>query len=164
MARLTKRAVDAAETGSVAAFIWDDEVKGFGLRIAPGGTKKYVLSYRAGRGRNAPQHRITIGKHGSPWTPDLARRELLRLLGIIATGADPAADRMAEARAMTLAVLCELYLAEGAGHKKPTTLKADRGRITNHIVPLLGKLRVDRITRTDVERMVRDVTVGRSVW
>jgi integrase len=162
MAKLTKRVVDAAEAGSAAAFIWDDEVKGFGLRIAPGGTKSYVLNYRAGRGRNAPQHRITIGKHGSPWTPELARREALRLLGSIAAGADPAATRKAEARTMTLAALIELYLAEGGGHKKPATLKADRGRIKNHIVPLLGKLGIDRITRADVERMVRDVTAGRT--
>lgn len=87
--------------GSVAAFIWDDEVKGFGLRVAPGGTKSYVLSYRAGRGRNAPQRRLTIGKHGSPWTPELARRQARRLLGAIAAGDDPLEDRKAEARTMT---------------------------------------------------------------
>src|SRR5262245_48949175 len=107
MAKLTKRVVDTAQAGSVAVFIWDDEIKGFGLRVAPGGTKSYVLSYRAGRGRNAPQRRITIGKHGSPWTPELARREARRLLGTIAAGDDPAAARKAEARTMTLAALTE---------------------------------------------------------
>jgi integrase len=162
MAKLTKRVVDGAEAGASAAILWDDEVKGFGLRVSPGGSKSYVLNYRAGRGRNAPQHRITIGKHDSPWTPDLARREALRLLGTIAAGDDPAAARKAEARTITLAALCELYSAEGAGHKKPTTLKHDRGRIKNHIVPLLGGLRIDRIARADVERMLRDVTAGRT--
>jgi hypothetical protein len=44
MAKLTKRVVDAAEAASAAVFIWDDEIKGFGLRIAPGGTKSYVLN------------------------------------------------------------------------------------------------------------------------
>jgi integrase len=162
MAKLTKRVVDAASAGASAAVLWDDEVKGFGLRVSPGGTKSYILNYRAGRGRNAPQRRITIGKHGSPWAPDMARREALRLLGAIAAGVDPAAARKAEARTMTLSTLCELYLAEGTGHKKPTTLKADRGRIKNHIVPLLGKLRIDRISRADIERMMRDVTAGRT--
>jgi integrase len=162
MAKLTKRVVDAAATGASAAILWDDEVKGFGLRVSPGGSKSYVLNYRAGRGRSAPQHRITIGKHGSPWTPELARREALRLLGTIAAGENPAAARWAEARTMTLATLCDLYLAEGVGHKKPTTLKSDRGRIKNHIVPLLGGLSIDRITRADVERMLRDVTAGRT--
>jgi plasmid stabilization system protein ParE len=91
MARLTKRVVDAAEAGSAAVFIWDDEIKGFGLRIAPGGTKSYVLNYRAGHGRKALQRRITIGKHGSPWTPEQARQEARRLLGTVAAGDDPAA-------------------------------------------------------------------------
>jgi integrase len=162
MAKLTKRVVDAAAADASAAILWDDEVKGFGLRVSPGGSKSYILNYRAGRSRNAPQHRITIGKHGSPWTPELARREARRLLGTIAAGDDPAAARKAEARTMTLAALTELYLAEGVGHKKPATLKADRGRIKNHIVPLLGKVRIDHITRADVERMVRDVTAGRT--
>jgi hypothetical protein len=63
-----------------------------------------------------------------------------RLLGTIAAGDNPAATRKAEARTMTLDALCKLYLAEGVAHKKPTTLRSDRGRIKNHIVPLLGKL------------------------
>lgn len=158
MAKLTKRVVDAAETPGI---IWDDELRGFGLRTFSGGAKSYVLSYRAGRGRNAPQHRITIGQHGA-LTPDQARREAKRLLGSIASGSDPAEARKAEARQMTLAALCDLYLAEGCGHKKPATIKADRARVRNHIVPTLGKLRIDRITRADVERMVRDVTAGKT--
>jgi hypothetical protein len=63
---------------------------------------------------------------------------------------------------MTLAALCDLYLAEGTAHQKPTTLKSYDGRIRNHIVPLLGGLRIDRITRSDVERMLRDVAAGRT--
>jgi len=50
--------------------------------------------------------------------PELARREAPRLLGAIAAGDDPLVDRKAEARTMTLAALCELYLAEGVGYKK----------------------------------------------
>ena len=95
-------------------------------------------------------------------TPELTRREAKRLLGAIASGEDPAAHRKAEARAMTLAALCDLYLVEGASHEKPLTLKAHRGQIKNHIVPLLGSLRIDRIARVDVERMVREVTAGRT--
>jgi integrase len=154
--------VDATEARAGTVIVWDSEVKGFGLRVTAGGTKAYIAKYRAGRGRNAPQRRLTIGKHGSPWTPELARREALRLLGEVAKGSDPAEARRAEARQMTLAALCDLYLAEGTAHKKPATLKADRGRIKNHIARTLGKLRIDQITRADVERMVRDVTAGRT--
>jgi hypothetical protein len=65
--------------------------------VSRGGSKSYVLKYRAGRGRNAPQYRITIGKHGLPWTPEQARREALRLLGTIAAGDNPAAAAMPSA-------------------------------------------------------------------
>lgn len=160
--RITKRVVDAAHAGESAAILWDDEVKGFGLRITPSGVKSYVLNYRAGRGRNAPARRITIGKHGSPWTPESARREAMRLLGEIAAGLDPSEARKTAARAITLSALCDLYLTEGVAHKKPATLKSDEGRIRNHILPLLGRLRIDKIDRTDVERMARDVTAGRT--
>ena len=37
--------------------LWDGDVKGFALRITPGGAKSFILDYRA-EGR---QRRITIG-------------------------------------------------------------------------------------------------------
>ena len=65
----------------------------------------------------------------------------------------PAAIRQRRARksakALTFSELIDLYLAEGVGHKKASTLKADRGRIEHHLRPLLGKLRADRIGRAD---------------
>jgi hypothetical protein len=34
----------------------------------------------------------SIGRHGAPWTPDTARKEAQRLLGILVTGIDPCAQ------------------------------------------------------------------------
>ncbi len=160
--RLTKRVVDAAGPGASMAVIWDAEVKGFGLRVTPNGAKSYVLNYRAGRGRNAPTRRITIGKHGSPWTPEMARKEALRLLAEIAKGEDPIEERKAASRMMTFGELAGLYLAEGVGHKKPLTLRSDRTRIERHLKPLLGAKRIDAVARLDVERMQRDVVAGKT--
>jgi Arm DNA-binding domain len=115
--------------------LWDQEVRGFGIRARSGGVKTYILQYRAGTGRGAPLRKLTIGKHGSPWTPDMARTEAKRLLELIAAGEDPAERRAAERKALTVSELCDLYVAEGATHKKPSTLKTDRGRIANHIKP-----------------------------
>jgi integrase len=142
--------------------LWDQEVRGFGIRARTGGAKTYILHYRARTGRGVPLRKLTIGKHGSPWTPDLARTEAKRLLGLIASGEDPAERRASERKALTLAELCDLYLAEGVSHKKPSTLKADLGRIVHHIKPLLGRLRVDKIARADIERILRDVKAGKT--
>jgi integrase len=161
--KITKRAVDAlAPNHGTEVVLWDQEVRGFGIRIRVGGAKTYILQYRAGTGRGAPLRKLTIGKHGSPWTPDKARTEAKRLLGLIASGEDPAEYRATERTALTLAELCDLYFAEGAAHKKPSTLKADLGRIVHHIKPLLGRVRVDKVTRADIERILIDVKGGKT--
>ena len=161
--KITKRAVDAlAPKRGAEVALWDQEVRGFGIRARVGGAKTYILHYRAGTGRGAPLRKLTIGKHGSPWTPDMARTEAKRLLGLIASGEDPAERRATERKTLTLAELCDLYLAEGATHKKPSTLKADLGRIVHHIKPLLGRMRVDKVARADIERLLTDVKAGKT--
>ena len=161
--KITKRAVDSLAAASRAeAVLWDAEVKGFGIRARKGGGKSYILHYRLGSGRGAPLRKLTIGKHGSPWTAETARAEAKRLLAEVAAGRDPATARQEDRKALTLDELIDLYLAEGVGHKKPSTLKADRGRIEHHLRPLLGKLRADRIIRADVERMRNAVAAGKT--
>jgi integrase len=156
--KITKRAVDALVAKTRAeAVLWDDEIRGFGIRVRSGGAKTYILQYRAGTGRRAPLRKLTIGKHGSPWTPSTARTEAKRLLGLVASGEDPANRRMEECKTLTVADLCDLYLSEGVAHKKASTLRADRGRIVHHIKPLLGQKRVDKIRREDIERMLVEV-------
>lgn len=170
---LTKRAVDSAKaiTGG-DVYLFDDEVKGFGLRVKPSGIKSFIFSYRVGHGRAASKSRVVIGRLGSPWTVETARREAKRLAGIAATGKDPAAARKADESAKTtVAELCAEYLAEvEAGRvltkvnvpKAASTLATDRGRINRHIVPLIGRKRVQDLTKTDVERLLRDIAAGKT--
>jgi integrase len=151
--KITKRAVDGLAPTSPETTLWDTEVKGFGVRARVAGGKSYILHYRAGAGRGAALRKLTIGKHGSPWTPEMARAEAKRLLAEVAAGRDPATARQEERNALSFGELIDLYLAEGAGHKKVSTLKVDRGRIEHHLRPLLEKLRADRVGRTEIERM-----------
>jgi integrase len=161
--KITKRAVDAlAPAGGAETVLWDTEVKGFGVRARAAGGKSYILHYRAGAGRGGALRKVTIGKHGSPWTPEMARTEAKRLLAEVAAGRDPATARQQERNAPTFGELIDLYLAEGTGHKKALTLKADRGRIEHHLRPLLGKLRPDRIGRAEIEHMRNAVTAGKT--
>src|SRR5215469_10796803 len=101
--KITKRSVDAVKLAADGAetVLWDTELKGFGARIQRGGGKSYILHYRAGTGRGAPLRKLTVGRHGSPWTPEMARCEVRRLLGLVARGADPAADKVARRQAPT---------------------------------------------------------------
>lgn len=130
------------------ATLWDGELPGFGVRCQRR-AKSYVLKYRA-RGR---QRFVTIGKHGAPWTPEMARREARRLLGHVAAGADPAAQRDAYKAELTLAEMAARYLGERAAHRKPNSNAADRRLLDKRILPALGEQRVSTLTMAEVARL-----------
>src|SRR6516225_7741390 len=142
--------------------VWDAAVPGFGARRQNGKAVAYVLKYRTAEGR---QRWLTIGRHGAPWTPETARQESRRILGEVAKGADPAAEKRARRNAATVAELCDTYLADAeAGRlltrgkpKKASTLAIDKGRIERHIKPLLGRMAVAAAQREDVERFMHAV-------
>src|SRR6266700_3719392 len=154
--KITKRSFDALNltAGGAEAVLWDTELKGFGVRVQRGGAKSYVLHYRVGTGRGAPLRKLTIGRHGSPWTPETARKEAKTLLGMIEDGADPAADKMARREAPTIAELAERFLAEHADAKRKGSTAAEYRRLLDKIIlPALGKRKVADVTRADVTKL-----------
>ena len=160
--RISLVTVKAAKPEEKDYFLWDGELKGFGLKVCKGGRKVYVCKYRAGSGRSAPSRRMTIGAHGSPWTPDAARKEAARLLGRVAQGEDPARDKQDAKAVISVTELCDRYLEAGVATKKASTLSTDRGRIERHIKPLLGKMRITDVTRADVAQFLQDVAAGKT--
>jgi Arm DNA-binding domain len=148
--------------------VWDATVTGFGARRQKGSAVAYILFYRAREGR---QRLFTIGRHGSPWTPDAARTEAHRLLGLVVGGADPADAKHRTRKATTVTELCDLYFADAESgrlitrrgtSKKPDTILTDRGRIERHIKPLLGRQPVASITRDDIRAFMHHVAEGKT--
>ncbi len=165
MARtLTDARVKALATREKEYVAWCEGDRGFGVRVwpasakSPEGRKVFVVMYRV-RGSGGPVKRVTIGAFPSTSTED-ARKEARRILAKAALGEDVAAERATGRAALTVAELCDEYLREGCGHKKASTISVDRGRIARHILPLLGKRRVDQIKKADVAKFVRDVANG----
>ncbi|XYD11977.1 tyrosine-type recombinase/integrase (plasmid) [Methylobacterium sp. NMS12] len=166
MPKLSKRVVEAAEPQGRDYFLWCDELPGFGVRIFASGRRSYLVQYRA----NGRSRRFTIGLHCA-LTADEARREAKGLLGQVAKGEDPAEERATRRGSMTVAELCDAYLAaadkglimgKGGQAKKASTLYVDKGRIERHIKPLLGRRLVAELTTPDVQRFVRDVQAGKT--
>jgi integrase len=154
--KITKRSVDALKPadGGAEAVLWDTEVKGFGVRVQRGGSKSYILHYRGGIGRGATLRKLTIGRHGSPWTAEMARAEAKRLLGMVEGGADPAADRIARKEAPTVADLAERFLAEHADAKRKASTALEYRRLLDRIIlPALGGRKVMDVTRHDTAKL-----------
>jgi integrase len=169
--KLTKRVVDGLGSEAKAYVVYDTELKGFGVRVAPSGSKTWQVEYRpypGGRGVN--KTRMSIGST-SALAPDEARKKAKVLLSAAAQGSHPAQERTASRREMKMAGLVDLYAKEGCfvlrgirqgQPMKPATKAYTIARLRHHVVSLLGTKRVSEITSTDVERMVRDIAAGKT--
>jgi integrase len=147
-ARIGLRDVAALGPGEI---VWDGTLPGFAARRQKSEAVSYLLKYRTADGA---QRWHTIGRHGAPWTPETARAEARRLLGLVASGADPAGDRAAWREAPTVADVAARFLAEHAEAKrKPRTAREYRRLIENVILPALGRKRIADVTRADVARL-----------
>ena len=166
--KLTKRAIDALKSNPRRdLFLWDDEVRGFGLRMKPSGVISFIIQYRNSSGDS---RRMTLGKYGV-LTPEEARKMAKQTLAEAARGGDPAEKRAQQRDAVTVRELCRDYLVSAESGlvlgkrnrpKKPSTLYIDRGRIERHILPLLGNRRVRDLTTPDIVRFMRDITTGKT--
>jgi hypothetical protein len=101
MPKITKRLVDGLGPDDAGRIVRDDELAGFAVRRNADGSKTYLVEYRAGRGRGFPTRRMTLGKHGA-LTPDEARQRAKQLLAQVAHGDDPAAQRTARKKELTV--------------------------------------------------------------
>ena len=110
MAKITKRTVDEAKPAAGVVLLRDDELRGLGLKVTPAGVKTYFLEYRLPGGRGAAKGRITIGKHGSPWTAETARRKALSLLAMVRNGVNPMLAKR-EARHAATSLAFDAYAA-----------------------------------------------------
>ena len=157
--KLTKRAVEAAKPLTKDLILWDTELKGFGCKVTPNGRKVYFLYYRTASGQ---QRRPTIGVHGAI-EADKARALARQWLADVAQGKDPSAERKASREAETVEELAQRYLAEYAAHyKKGASAEKDRANLENHILPLLGRKKVQDVTRADIERAKHGIRIGQT--
>lgn len=159
LAKLNKRAVDsltAPKTGQ--SFLWDTEIKGFGVRVGPSGTKTFVIQYMNDESR---LRRMKIGRFGV-MTVEQARELAKIQLGKVAAGEDPAEESRRVRKDLNVSEMCEWYLTEArAGRKlgrqnrpiKQSSLDMDESRIRTHIIPLMGKRLVRKLMIADVEAM-----------
>ena len=167
MAKILKRTVDALQSRADRdVFVWDSELRGFGVRVKPSGVKTFLIQYRNAEGRT---RRLVLGRYGA-LTPEIAREIARKRLTKVAEGEDPSADRHAIRGGMTVSEVCDWYLAEAESGRilgrnrrpiKASTLHMDRSRIETHIKPLLGSRMVRGLTLHDIEGMQADIAAGK---
>ena len=116
--KLNRTTIDSLEPPKAGyKLVWDSELPNFGIRITAGGSRSYIVQRRV----NGKERRLTIGK-SAVLTPEQARNQARKLLGQIAEGKDPIAERAtSKAQAVTLKEAFEAYL-EARHNLKPNTI------------------------------------------
>ena len=149
MPKLTKRSVESFEVREASYFEWDTEIKGFGCRIMPSGTKTYQVQYRKG-GRT---RRASIGRHGNI-TADQARNRAKEIMGELSKGANPVEEIAQHRRSPNVSALCERFFEEHAIERcKPTTQGEYRRAIDLFINPAIGSFKIVDVERKDIAEL-----------
>lgn len=147
MPKITKSLIDKTGPQDKDVLLWDDEVKGFGVRIQPSGSKTYLVRYRL---QDGTQRKQKLGRT-SDFPPDKARELARKVFTQVAEGKDPLKDRKKDVDAPTLADLEERYHREHAiPFKKESSQRTDKINWRLYIQPALGKKRVKDVNRADI--------------
>lgn len=160
MPRITKTLIASSKPAEKRYFVWDDQPPGFGLAVQPTGAKSYVFQYRTPQGRT---RRMTIGAVNA-MTPDGARKRANVLSAKVKNeGQDPLAEKQAAREEMTIGEMFDAYLeSEAFKEKSRTTQSTDKGRIENHLRPLLGKKFARKLSIEEVKKARREIIAGKT--
>jgi integrase len=106
--KLTKKVVEGLPLpDSGQRFVWDDDVKGFGIRLTPT-TRAYIVQGRV----SGVNRRVTLGLLGVI-TLQEARKKATHELSSMLAGVDPVVEKKrAEAFSLTLRELAEKYIKD----------------------------------------------------
>ena len=165
---ITQRVIELLPTPQAGQkFLWDSDLKGFGVRVGTSGVKSYVVQYRSPDGR---LRRMAFARCNLFDVED-ARQHARTLLAKATLGIDPADEKNEARRNGSVAEVCDWYLTEAESQRlvgrrrrpiKASTLRMDRSRIERHIKPLLGTRYVKSLRLADIENMQADIAAGKS--
>jgi integrase len=152
LGKITKTAVERLQPGG--DWLWDSVVKGFGARRQIDGVFYYL------RYRYAGSQRIkSIGRHGSPYTPDTARMKAREKLGKLASGADPFAAETVVVAAETFGAEVKRYLERRRAAMKPRSFMEIERHLTHHAKPL-HRSRLGEIDRRAIAVLLAEIEEG----
>ncbi|MDG1128810.1 MAG: site-specific integrase [Paracoccaceae bacterium] len=155
--KLTEKLVRAAEPRVGIYQVFDEDVRGFSLRVFSSGSRHFALDYRV-KGR---QRRFTIGRWPE-WTVTAAREQAKALRRIIDDGGDPLGERETGMAAPRIPDLIDRYIETHTPNLAPTNRADQISMLRKLVQPVWKHKLVEDITLDDVDRLLSDIAKGRA--
>jgi integrase len=157
--KFTRAAVQALKVpaGKAEAIFFDDEVRGFGLRVRAGGSRSWVVQYKIGK----KQRRMTLGSVAL-LDPAKARDKARDLLAAVRLGQDPASAKI-ETRskaADTFGAVVKIFLMRQEKRLRPRTYTETERYLLVHW-KRLHELALPTITRPVVAAQLTAIAENR---
>ncbi|RJT36120.1 site-specific integrase [Mesorhizobium waimense] len=133
---------------------YDDDVKGFGVRVTAAGARAFILNYRT---KSGLERRYTIGS-STDWKYTAAREEAKNLKKQIDVGSDPMGQVAASREAKTVADLCDRFEKDHLTKKRDSTARDYKALIKNHVLPALKNKKVVEVEFTDIDNLHRKIS------
>jgi integrase len=148
--KLTKRTIEALPSPArTDAIWWDQDLKGFGLKVTPAGRKVFLVQYRPAGDRGNPR-KYTIGEHGSV-TPHQARIEAHRVLADRAAGRDPQKEKQLARKRLASEGVADLVAEFLARHAAQNRTAPETTRIfRREVLPPWGERNIAQVSKRDV--------------
>jgi len=141
--------MELPETGQ--KLIWDDELKGFGLRLTPT-SRSYIVQGRI----NGVDRRVTIGRHGVLTLQEARKKAKIELSSML-EGKDPVIEKKrTEAYSLTLRELANNYMRDRRDLKESS--KADILKHINKSFSVWADRPAVEITRDKVAVRFRELS------
>jgi hypothetical protein len=145
---ISKRTVDGLVPRGKRYFVWDEMLKGFGVRVEPSGRKSYICRFRVQGGRR----QYLIGT-STTLTADQARVEVRRVLSTAVLGTDVAQARYEARRTLRFDELVEVYLEQHIAKLKPASVRDYASALRKHAIPAFGRTPADTVTVAQFNRL-----------
>jgi integrase len=152
--RLGARTINEVKASTKPVLYFDDDLKGFGLKVTPADARSWFVEYRVGEGgRTAPKKRIVIGS-ARTLTAEQARKAARELLARARLGSDPAGERSEARKSITVGELAEAFLAQHMEPKRKQSTAGDYRTILDQmVIPTVGTTKAARLTRAELAKL-----------
>ncbi len=149
MIKISKRTVEALEPQDRDVDHYDEDLKGFGVRVRPSGRRTYFVMMR----HRCVMRRFTIGSHGAV-TAEAARLKAKQIISDLAIDKNPTEVEEAVRNSVTVRSLGERFIAEYIPyHLKPSTQGEYKRCVEIFINPEIGTMKLVSVERTDIAKI-----------